>query len=180
MTLVSDSMDVLEERLRILHTTYSGMGLSISSRKSKIVAVCPSSLTSIQPSTIQLTPGEEPVSVVEDFQYLGCVIPHDCLLDQEISMCISKASQTFCSLCKVLTCQKDGRLPSPLESSCWPARGKLVVSGWSEEKMEWSGDVWFEELWPAGWLEGDIHYHCHVSTCHHTLFIQSIYTECFI
>lgn len=39
MTLVSDSMDVLEEILRALHTTCSRMGLSMSSKKSKILDV---------------------------------------------------------------------------------------------------------------------------------------------
>lgn len=36
MTPMSDSMDVLEEILRTLHTICSGMGLSIISKKSKI------------------------------------------------------------------------------------------------------------------------------------------------
>jgi len=45
MTLVSDSMDVLEELLRILHTTCLGMGLSISCKKFKILAVCPTNST---------------------------------------------------------------------------------------------------------------------------------------
>ena len=49
MTLVSDSMDVLEEVLRTLHTTCSGMGLSISCKKSKILAVRPTKSTSMQP-----------------------------------------------------------------------------------------------------------------------------------
>ena len=93
-TLVSESMDVLEEILRTLHTTYSGMGLSISSKKSKILAVYPSNSTSIQPSDVQLSSGEEPVAVVEDFEYLGSTIFHDCSLDQEISMCMHQQDLT--------------------------------------------------------------------------------------
>ena len=38
------------------------------------------------------------MAVVEDFEYLGCTFSHDCSLYQEISKCISKASQTFRSL----------------------------------------------------------------------------------
>lgn len=50
MILVSDSMQVLKEFLRALHTTRSGMGLSAaSSNKSKILA-----------------------------EYLGCIISHLC------------------------------------------------------------------------------------------------------
>ena len=49
MTLVSDSIDVLEEVLKTLHTTCSGIGLSISCKKSKILAVCPTNWTSMQP-----------------------------------------------------------------------------------------------------------------------------------
>ena len=63
MTLVSDAMDVLEEVLRTVHTICAGMGLSISSKKSKILAVCSTNLTSMQPRAVQLCSGEEPVAV---------------------------------------------------------------------------------------------------------------------
>ena len=106
MTLVSDSMDVLEEVLRTLHTTCSGMGLSISCKKSKILAVCPTNSTSMQPRAVRLCSDEVPVAVVEDFEYLGCTFSHDCSLDREISKRISKASQAFRSLYRVLWCQK--------------------------------------------------------------------------
>ena len=106
MTLVSDSMDVLEEVLRTLHTTCSGMRLSICCKTSKILAVCPNNSSSMQPRAVQLCSDEVPVAVVEDFEYLGCTISHDCSLDQEISKRISKASQTFRSLYRVLWCQK--------------------------------------------------------------------------
>ena len=44
MALVSDSMDALEETLRALDVSCSGMGLSISSKKTKILAVCPTTV----------------------------------------------------------------------------------------------------------------------------------------
>ena len=42
MALVSDPMDTLEEVLRSLDSVCSGVGLSISSKKTKILAVLPS------------------------------------------------------------------------------------------------------------------------------------------
>ena len=107
MTLVSDSMNVLEEVLRTLHTTCSGMGLFIS-KKSKILVVCPTNCnsTSMQPRAVRLCSGKVPMAVVEDFEYLGCTFSHNCSLDREISKRISKASQAFSSLCRVLWCQK--------------------------------------------------------------------------
>ena len=41
MTLVSDSMDALEEMLRTLSGLYVGMGLTVNARKTKILAVHP-------------------------------------------------------------------------------------------------------------------------------------------
>ena len=46
---MSDSMDVLEEILRTLHTVCSGMGLSIISKNSKMLGVCPSNSTRHNP-----------------------------------------------------------------------------------------------------------------------------------
>ena len=71
MTLMSDSMEVLEEILRTLHTICSGMGLSIISKKSIILGVCPSNSTS---TAVQQKPGEEPMVVLEVFQYFGRII----------------------------------------------------------------------------------------------------------
>ena len=43
MVLISDSMGLLEEILQTLHTLCSGTGLSINTKKTKILAICPSS-----------------------------------------------------------------------------------------------------------------------------------------
>ena len=106
MALVSDSMDALEEVLRSLSAVCSGVGLSICSKKTKILMIHPSTSVSIQPRAVQLKPGEEPVAVVEEFEYLGSTISQDCTLDREISRRISKASHTFRSLYRVLWCRK--------------------------------------------------------------------------
>ena len=50
MALVSDSMDALEEVLRGLDAVCSGMGLSISSKKTKILAILPSTLHVLSPT----------------------------------------------------------------------------------------------------------------------------------
>ena len=106
MALVSDSMDALEEVLRSLSAVCSGVGLSITSKKTKILMIRPSTSLSVQPRAVQLKPDEELVAVVEEFEYLGSTISQDCTLDREISRRISKASRTFSSLYRVLWCRK--------------------------------------------------------------------------
>ena len=106
MALVSDSMDALEEVLRSLDAVCSGVGLSISSKKFKILAICPSISLGAPPRAVQLSLEEEPVAVVEEFEYLGSTISQDCTLDREISVRISKAARTFGSLYRVLWCRK--------------------------------------------------------------------------
>ena len=106
MALVSDSMGALEEVLRSLSAVCSGVGLSISSKKTKILMIHPSTSLSVQPRAVQLKPGEEPVAVVEEFEYLGSTISQDCTLDREIRRRISNASHTFRSLYRVLWCRK--------------------------------------------------------------------------
>ena len=83
MALISDSMDMLEEVLRAMEVSCSEMGLTISSKKTKILAVHPASRPSISPRNVLLRPSDEPVSVVESFEYLGSTISADCSLDKE-------------------------------------------------------------------------------------------------
>ena len=102
MALVSDSMGTLEEVLRSLASVCSGVGLSISSKKTKILAVLPSPSPCPPPHPVSLKPWEQPVAVVEEFEYLGSMITKDCTLDREVNVHISKASRTFGSLYRVL------------------------------------------------------------------------------
>ena len=102
MALVSDSMGTLEDVLRSLDSACSGVGLSISSKKTKILAVLPSPYPCPPPHPVSLKPGEQPVAVVEEFEYLGSTITKDCTLDREVNIRISKASRTFGSLYWVL------------------------------------------------------------------------------
>ena len=84
MALVSDSMNVLEEILRTFDATCSGMGLIISSKKTKFLAVHSASSSNTLPRTVQLGAGRDPIEVVEDFEYMGSTITQDCSLDWEI------------------------------------------------------------------------------------------------
>ena len=84
MCLISDNMDELEMMLQDMNESCSEMGLTISTKKSKIMAVLfslradnPQQLP--QPVQIQLL--SDPVSVVSDFQYLGSIITSDCNMD---------------------------------------------------------------------------------------------------
>lgn len=62
----------------------SEMGLTISSKKTKILAICPADRPSQPLRDVLLQLANDPVLVVEDFEYLGSTISADCSLDKEI------------------------------------------------------------------------------------------------
>ena len=64
MALISDSMDLLEELMQIMKVSCSEMGLTISSIKSKILAVRPADRPSQLPKVVLLRPAVEPVSLL--------------------------------------------------------------------------------------------------------------------
>ena len=106
IALVSDSMDAMEEVLRVLDASCLGMGLTISSEKTKILAVHPYISSSTAPVPIQLGTDGEHIEVVEDFEYLGSTITPSCSLDWEIDRRVCKAAQAFCSLYGVIWCRR--------------------------------------------------------------------------
>ena len=114
MALISNSMDALEEVLRSLDAVCSGIGLSVSSKKTKILAILPSTSHNVQPRAVQLKPEEEPVAVVKEFDYLGSTISQTCSLAKEVDNRISKASRTFGSLYGVLWCRKKVKIPTKM------------------------------------------------------------------
>ena len=102
VALISDSMDALEEVMQAMEIGCSEMGLTISLKKTKILAVHPADKPSQPPRDVLPRPMDDSVSVVEEFEYLGSTISADFNLDKEISSSINKASRTFNSLCRVL------------------------------------------------------------------------------
>ena len=81
MCLVSNSMDKLEEMSMDMDESCSEMGLTISARKTKIMAVLPTPQAGQQqeqPRQVQLQRTDDTVDVVEEFEYLGSTIASDC------------------------------------------------------------------------------------------------------
>ena len=97
MALVSSSYEDLKAMLCSLEDRCSDLGLTISCKKSKLLAVLPSR-SAQEPSPMQLRPGSEPIEVVKSFEYLGSIVTADCSADDEISKRICKASNAFHSL----------------------------------------------------------------------------------
>ena len=87
MALVCVSMNALEGILRALDASCLGMGLIISSKRTKILMVHPTTLSNTPPRTV----------------HLGGAIAQDCLLDWDSDRPISKAANAFCSLYRVAT-----------------------------------------------------------------------------
>ena len=104
MALVSSSRRNLEAMVRSLNYQCNAMGLTISCKKTKTLAVLPSSCH--QPEPILLSPGADPVEPVATFQYLGSTVSQDCITGAEVTSRIVKASQAFGSLTRKLWLQR--------------------------------------------------------------------------
>ena len=104
MCLISGSMDKLEEMLQDLDESCNEIGLTINTRKTKIMAVAQDQKPS--PRQVQLQLADEHVDVVEEFEYFGSIVMSDCELDREINVRIRKASSSFRSLCGILWYQQ--------------------------------------------------------------------------
>ena len=92
MCLISDSMDELEEMLQDLDESCNEMGLNISTQKTKIMTKAQDQKQ--PPREVQLQLADEPVDVVEEFEYLGNIVMSNCELDREISVRIRKPSSS--------------------------------------------------------------------------------------
>ena len=118
MALISDSFGVLTTLLASLDSTCRIMGLSINYKKTKLLSVLPND--DIQPpSPILLHPDCDPIEVVTSFQYLGSIVSNECTSDIEISSRITKASQSFGSLNRILWHQKKIRRTTKLSISLY-------------------------------------------------------------
>ena len=88
----------------MLHSLCTEMGLSINTKKTKILAVLPQPPHQHPlPRQVSLSLDGEAVSVVEEFEYLGSTVTSTCSLDKEIDSQISKASRSFTSLSNTQT-----------------------------------------------------------------------------
>ena len=92
MALLADNLSDLTTMLESLAACCKKLGLTISCKKTKTLAVLPpDSPADLTPTPIHLLPGEEPIEVVTSFQYLGSTIKQDCSLDCEVNSRICKA-----------------------------------------------------------------------------------------
>ena len=105
MALISDSYESLSSLLKSLDSSCHHMGLTINYKKTKLLAVLPGA-DAHSPSLISLHPDCDPIEVVPSFQYLGSYLSNNCSMDVEISTRITKASQSYGSLNRILWHQR--------------------------------------------------------------------------
>ena len=105
VVLVANSWEDLQALLTSLDQHCQSMGVTISARKTKSMAVLPDGQWQL-PVPIQLRGSSDPVKVASSFTYLGSVLADYCSLDAEVSARISRASQAFRSLSRLLWYQK--------------------------------------------------------------------------
>ena len=89
------------------------MGLTINCKKTKLLAVLPDA-DAQPPAPILLHAESDPIEVVPSFQYLGSTVSSDCTSIVEVSSRITKASQSFGSLNRILWHQKKIKLSTKL------------------------------------------------------------------
>ena len=107
MALLADNWSDLTSMLDSLSNCCRRLGLTISCKKTKSFAVIPPESLDVQsPEPIHLVPGDEPIQVVSNFQYLGSIVQNDCRLDAEVNSRICKASSAFRSLSQILWYQR--------------------------------------------------------------------------
>ena len=105
MALISNSYKSLSTFAGILDLSCHHMVLTINYKKTKHLAVLPGA-DAHPPSLISLHPDRDPIKVVPSFQYLGSYLSNNCTLDVEISTRITKASQSYGSLNRILWQQR--------------------------------------------------------------------------
>ena len=103
MALLANNWSDLTAMLDSLSTCCKMLGLTISCKKTKSLAVLPPEDPAAQsPAPIHLVPGGEAIEVVFHFQYLCGIVQDDCGMATEISSRICKASSAFQSLYCIL------------------------------------------------------------------------------
>ena len=105
MAIMADNWEDLSAMVRLLSHHCSSLGLSISCKKTKTLAVLPTGSHQL-PQPILLPTSDDPIEVVSHFQYLGSVVQDDCNCDTEVDTRICKASAAFQSLSRILWFQR--------------------------------------------------------------------------
>ena len=111
MALISSSWDHLITMVESLNHHCFQLGLRISCKKTKILAVNPSLSL---PDSVTLRDDDIPIDVVEDFQCLRSTVSDDCTTDSEITHRISRASQSFQALNRLLWYQRKIKISTKL------------------------------------------------------------------
>ena len=107
MALLADNWSDPTIMLESLSNCCQKLGLTISCKKTKYLAVLPLEHPQIQiPLPIHLVPRDEPIDMVSHFQYLGSFVQNDCGVNVEINSRICKASSAFQSLSRILWYQR--------------------------------------------------------------------------
>ena len=105
MALISDCYESLSTLLESLDSSCHHMGLTINYKKTKLLAVLPGA-DAHPTSPISLHPDCDPIEVVPSLQYFGSYLSNNCTLEVEISTRITKASQSYGSLSRILWHQR--------------------------------------------------------------------------
>ena len=105
MALLVDNWADLTTMLDSLSTTCKKLGLTISCKKTKTLAVLTNPGAQSH-APVQLVPGGEPIEVISHFQYLGSTVQNDCGMGTKVSSQICKVSSAFQSLSCILWYQR--------------------------------------------------------------------------
>lgn len=104
--IVAHDPDSLQTALDVFSATYSAMGLKVNTMKTEILTQC-----RIAPQIpFHFHINEEPIKVVEHFNYLGSLLSSDCSADLEIQRRISLAAAAFGRLNEQVFLNKNLRL----------------------------------------------------------------------
>ena len=83
ISLACDTADKLKEAVTTMDATFLRWGLTISTKKTKVLVVGRNAAAQAADSVITLR--GDPLEVVSHFKYLGSVFTSDCTLDAEIT-----------------------------------------------------------------------------------------------
>lgn len=116
IALLSNSWGDLEVMIKSLHQQCTAMGLTISCRKTKTLAVLPSSFCP-QPQPILLSPATGPVEPVSTFQYLGSTVSRIVATVLRCPPGLSKPHRLLARSTAGCGCRRrSGQLPSSVSS----------------------------------------------------------------